>query len=321
MASADSVVASADPVTLLLLFSVGFNTESIVVCNTIRPTHDRADFHAFVFAVASNLAVVPALAIMALHAIPDVPPIGVLGIMIMALCPGGPAANFVALLSGANVSLNAVCTATEQTLTLLLVPVGLLMVMPATFSAEQIIDIPYRHLLVAVLTTVSPIGLGLLCSWRFDEVPWKRRFALRLLCGSFSLMVLLAIFSDSSPYRDASPFRTAHRIIPPWRTVAAGALFGALVVAWGGLAGLLLPGQPFANRNSLLLEICVRDLTISLPIAMLGLPMMSLGDRMAVTAAQLTVFPMTNLCASALAVGRLALRTWRTRRKGARLLL
>ena len=79
--------------------------------------------------------------------------------------------------------------------------------------------------------------------------------------------------------------------LPESSTIHAGIFFGCLVIAWGLLAGYLTPHQPFANRNSILLEICVRDLAISLPIAMLGLPALSLTEKLEVVAAELVASP------------------------------
>ena len=42
---------------------------------------------------------------------------------------------------------------------------------------------------------------------------------------------------------------TADDLLPAGATVRAGLLFGALTVAWGLLAGSVLPGQPLANRT------------------------------------------------------------------------
>jgi predicted Na+-dependent transporter len=140
----------------ILMFSIGFNTEFASVLRAVRPRKGSADFTAFAFILAVNLFVVPILAVIALRLVPGVPPIGVLGIMIMSASPGGPIANVVAVITGANVSLNAVCTAIEHSFSIVLMPYALLVVMPLMLDDEEVVRVPYHE--------VRSVGLGLRAS-------------------------------------------------------------------------------------------------------------------------------------------------------------
>ena len=306
----EMTVTPGDPLSMactsLLMFAIGFNTDTTDVRNAVQPQHGSPDFAAFVVAIVSNVLVVPALAIVALHVVPDVPPIGILGIMIISLCPGGPAANVAALISGANTSLNAICTATEQLLSLLMVPFGLIVVLPLVFDDTQLIRVPWTEMVRAVFFAVAPLAVGLFGSWRLVAASWKKRVSLPLL-------VVAALGVATTGFL-AAGLKADLPHLPESSTIHAGIFFGCLVIAWGLLAGYLTPHQPFANRNSILLEICVRDLAISLPIAMLGLPALSLTEKLEVVAAELVASPVTNLIGILVSITRFGLFKWRQKR-------
>jgi hypothetical protein len=124
-----------------------------------------------------------------------------------------------------------------------------------------------------ILLIVAPLSFGLLCSWLLDSQPCKRRCSTPLLFGAFALTVGSAALSPS--LRDTR----MSDLVPAMRTVAAATVLGVLVLTLSFVAGFLLPEQPLSNRNSIVLEICIRDLTISAPVAMFGLPMLSYPER------------------------------------------
>jgi len=226
-----------------------------------------------------------------------------LGMLTIALLPGGPMANVIAVLAGANTDLNACLTATEQCVSVVLVSLGLLVVYPLAFDASQVVHIPWRQLASSLASTVYPLGLGMLASWRISLLPavraasdeQKRRWRGRLhvaVLSVFAVTVLSNLFARPDP--SSASLQGARSVLLPRVTLVASACFALLVLATGAGLACLLPGQPAKNRTSMILEVGIRDIALALPLLTFGLPSLPLAEQLQVLCAALFAAALTN---------------------------
>ena len=107
-----------------LMFLIGLNTDTTVARQITLASPNR---EAFACTLAATIVAIPAVSILLLRVLAP-PAHDTLGMLTIALLPGGPMANVIAVLAGANTDLNACLTATEQCVSVVLVSLGLLVV-------------------------------------------------------------------------------------------------------------------------------------------------------------------------------------------------
>ena len=114
----------ADLPIAAIVLAIGFHTEAARIGAVLKDRQTRA---AFCATLLTTLLIVPLIAISAVWIVPHVPPEGVIGILTVALLPGGPLANILAVAVGANSELNVTLTVAEMILSTALLPLGLLL--------------------------------------------------------------------------------------------------------------------------------------------------------------------------------------------------
>lgn len=322
-----------------ILFFVGMIADVWVGLSVL--VYGTRNFEAYVATLASNVLLLPAYAVLVLRALSSVPAASALGIYVAVLAPGGPIANIFAVACSANSELNIVLTASEQLASVLMMPFGVIIVMPAALSATQILEVPRDELAKSVLMMVTPLLFGVLCggllekwaAWWLPSARWHCQIAPRVfkrrigvsgfLCavawlalaiiGTTGLVELPWMSAESEVADDAAASLTAGvkelraelaeggmallRELLPAESLHAILLVALGFLGWGhALGGLVLPAQPAANRTSIMLEICVRDLGLLLSILTFGLPAsLPLLQRLSATLSALAVTLATNL--------------------------
>jgi hypothetical protein len=313
----------------LILFSIGFQADFEQALHTLVP--GTTDFYAYAGTLASNLLLLPAYAIGTLHALGDVPAPSALGVCLAALAPGGPLANIAAVGLGANSELNIVLTASEQAACVGLIPLGVLVVMPAALPSSRGLSVPYEELSASVVGLVLPLLVGVLAGSALERASQRRGggssralrqwlTALGFLSGVGVIGLVGAATTGllsvpwlaralAAPAADSlatglqqlrleisrGGVELLRRLMPPESARAVG-LVCAGFLAWGALLGVLLPHQPRANAVSVFLEVCMRDVGILMPLVILGLPAsMPLLERAAVLLSAISVAAGCNL--------------------------
>lgn len=276
--------SAADLPIALLMLAIGFHSEAASIAGILRDPKNRV---AYITTLLSTALLIPAAAFMTVAITPRLPPEGVLGILIVALVPGGPLSNIAAVIAGANVELNILLTSTEMVISAALLPIGLLVIYPRIVDHSQVVDVPYADQVRGISLVVVPLLLGIACSAVVGaaSATWRCTVAKRPIILTLALCVLATVSiaklrggDSASVIEQVIPLLAAARL-PPVSTAVAAMTFGGLTVAWSVALGRLLPEQPLANRISIGLECGVRDLTYSLVVAMVGLPSLSLDAR------------------------------------------
>ncbi|EOD19453.1 hypothetical protein EMIHUDRAFT_208990 [Emiliania huxleyi CCMP1516] len=255
-----------------LMFLIGLNTDTTVARQITLASPNR---EAFACTLAATIVAIPAVSILLLRVLAP-PAHDTLGMLTIALLPGGPMANVIAVLAGANTDLNACLTATEQCVSVVLVSLGLLVVYPLAFDASQVVHIPYRQLASSLAST---------------KRRWRGRLHVAVL-SVFAVTVLSNLFARPDP--SSASLQGARSVLLPRVTLVASACFALLVLATGAGLACLLPGQPAKNRTSMILEVGIRDIALALPLLTFGLPSLPLAEQLQVLCAALFAAALTN---------------------------
>lgn len=309
MVASSALFTSSDVPLALVCCALGAHCEA----GRLDVLSVRSNRLAFFSTLFSTVLLVPALAVALLKFVPDVPAEGVLGVLVTALTPGGPLANFAAAFTGANSELNVLLTTTEMSLCVALVPFGLLWVLPRAFDVSQVVDVPYAEMLHGIVVVLGPmmagVGIGSVvvdgaagwCPSDADATARRRRrrwlFRVLLLSAMLIAVALRRLNAGSEEAQSIfAQLPAAVRLgsLPPPPTLIAALAFGALTVTWSVAMGLVVPEQPRPNRISMCLEVGIRDLTVGLGIALLGLPSLSELQRAQVAATILIVWVICN---------------------------
>ena len=182
------------PVLTLLMFDLGL---------TLRP-HDFGMVlrrpRAVAVALVGQILVLPPLAYVLATAF-GFEGVLLMGIVLIACCPGGSSSNVFSMLAGGDVALSVVLTALSSLITLITLPLAMSLV------ASRTISLPVGNLLVQnLLLMFLPIVLGLVVrlKWpsaagRCERVLSKLAFpALMLLAGIFFVQHRETIYANFS---------------------------------------------------------------------------------------------------------------------------
>ena len=274
-----------------LMFFIGFTGDTEVALEVASRSPDR---EAFAWTLGMTLVGVPTLTVLALQSAPDIPPAGVLGVFIVSLLPGGPAANVIAICSHANRELNMCLTIIEQSLSLIMLTVGLLFVYPVAFDASQRFALPFGDLVGSLSSTVVPMLAGMLVSHGWsrsawvqsrseDQKQWITRMSRITAVVAFAVvgtgLLLQRLQGEGGSYSIDDLTQMVTDWVPTPTTLLAACLFALACILCAAAVALMLPGQPLANRKSIVLEIGIRDFSLAFPLITLGLPHLPLAEQ------------------------------------------
>jgi predicted Na+-dependent transporter len=333
--SRDSPDLLTSSLSIILLLFVGLNTES----TNFAMLHPRRGWTLMLVAYASTLlstlVIVPLFAFITVR-YADISEGSALGIITAALCPGGAMANVFAVMGGANSELNAVLTATEQVASGALVPFGLLVVVPLTIDAPTIQSLPYSALAEGVGMVVIPMILGIMLSYAWggrrpaQAIRWSVLALFFLVVVNASVRPCSSGFYDedghvrgSSMFTDAgssagaqASYGSAEGPLDPL-TLRACVLFGVGALLWGVALALMLPDQSSANRNSIILEVGVRDMAMVAPIIIVSFRSLGGETQARAAIAVMVIFMVMNIGSLGLAISMRLLRVcWCSERGG-----
>ena len=181
MAGFYSGMSGSDVPVALIMLAIGFHTETSKLTSVLSSRHDCAAFYS---TLLSTVLLVPCAAFAIALWSPGLSAESVHGIVIVSiLLPGGPLANIAAVITGANKELNVLLTSVEMVLSGLLVPVGLLIVLPHIVASGQLIRVPYAEQAHGIAIVVVPLLVGLCLSYMAPSRPGMRQCAFRLLAA------------------------------------------------------------------------------------------------------------------------------------------
>ncbi len=154
--------------------------------------------------LGNQLILLPLLAFGLALLLPMSPELAV-GLMILAVCPGGPTSNFITFLCRGDVSLSVSLTAVSSVVTVLTIPWIINLALSHFMSATEVVPLPVLNSMVTLLLiTLVPVMLGMLVNHFAPGFSLKSRRWVSL--GSALLFLLVLAGAIASQWKALPDF-------------------------------------------------------------------------------------------------------------------
>ena len=219
------------------------------------------------------------------------PPVLAVGLMVVAICPGGPSSNLITYLAKGDVALSVSLTAISSLITVFTIPL----------LADQALWILMGRLIGAsllqiLLITLVPTSIGMAWRWRFPASALRMETQVsRLAAGLLGWIILLLLIREGAKLPEFI-----------WKVGLAVVLLNGLGTLTGVLAGRLL-GLPVAQQITLAVEVGIQNCTLAIAITagLLRNPEMAIPAAVYGLWMYVTGFGLIRLGRGAIARGRM----------------
>ena len=244
-------IANAIPFALaVIMFGMGLKLRTADFTRVIR--YPRAAS----VGLACQILLLPALALVLVHLIPLRPEFAI-GVLLIALSPGGAVSNLFSLLARGDIALSVTLTAISSVLSVVTVPLLLNAALLLLLGEGVEIHLPVGPTMVQIAwITVVPVSLGMLVRYRAPRFAQRTDRPVRYLSFAFlALAVVLILLRERGNLTEllltAGP---------------AAVLLNILAMALGyGLASLA--GIDGARRHTLTIEVGIQNAILATAIA------------------------------------------------------
>lgn len=202
-----------------------------------------------------QLVALPLLALLLVLLVPLPPLIGV-GLILLALCPGGPTSNLITYLARGDVALSVTLTAVNSLITVVTIPVLANLTLRHFLGAEAAVSLPVGDTMLRIgLITLVPTALGMTLRQRLPVTAAALEKQVSRLAVALLALIILAVLIREAANVPGFLLRAG---------VAVIALNG-LGMATGCVCGRLL-GLPTGQRTCLAIEVGMQNGTLALAI-------------------------------------------------------
>jgi BASS family bile acid:Na+ symporter len=205
--------------------------------------------------LASQLILLPILGFLITKLVPMQPEIAV-GLMIVALCPGGPSSNLITYFAKGDVALSVTLTALSSTITVFTIPILANLVLQHFLGQSAVIELPIAQTMLQIfLITLVPVSIGMLIRHRFP------RFAIRLEAMISKLAVVFLVLIVA-----AILIREWSRLPAFFVAVGIGAFLLNVISTIVGFVGGKFSKLNFAQRMCIAIEVGIQNGTLAIAI-------------------------------------------------------
>jgi BASS family bile acid:Na+ symporter len=147
--------------------------------------------------LVSQLVFLPIIAFLVASIVPMRPEIAV-GLMVLALCPGGPSSNMITYLAKGDVALSVTLTALSSAITVFTIPIFANLSLQYFAGQSAAIALPVGKTMLQIFAiTLVPVGLGMLIRQQFPNLARRlEKVANRLAIGFLALIILAIIIHE-----------------------------------------------------------------------------------------------------------------------------
>ncbi len=212
---------------------------------------------AVVAGVVCQLLLLPAIGFAVASAFNMAPELAV-GIMLLALCPGGATSNIISHLAKADLALSITLTAISSVITNFTIPIFLNMALFHFMGGAQAVQLPLATTILQIfVVTILPVSLGMYIKKRFPAFTEKSLKAVNIVSAVFFVVILLlAILKERA------------NIIPFFEQAGMAALLLNLTgMALGYLIGKAL-ALDFRQQVAISIETGIQNGTLAIAIAL-----------------------------------------------------
>jgi BASS family bile acid:Na+ symporter len=148
---------------------------------------------AVVVGLLNQLILLPLIGLLITAIVPMQPAIAV-GLMILAICPGGPSSNLITYFAKGDVALSITLTAFSSTITVFTIPILTQLLLQHFMGAATAISLPVGQMMGQVfLITLFPVSIGMVIRHQFPVLATKLERVISRLAIAFLVLILAAI--------------------------------------------------------------------------------------------------------------------------------
>ena len=148
---------------------------------------------ATVVGLFGQLILLPLVAFLMLHLI-ALPPSLAVGVMLLAVCPGGPTSNLMSNLAKADLALSITLTAICSLITVFSIPILLNMSMEYFIGEGKYVQLPVVETMVQILViTIIPVSIGMLIKWKFPRAAQKAEQPVKVASALFITLIIIGV--------------------------------------------------------------------------------------------------------------------------------
>jgi len=148
---------------------------------------------AVVVGLLNQLVLLPLIGLLITAIIPMQPAIAV-GLMILAICPGGPSSNLITYFAKGDVALSITLTAFSSTITVFTIPILTQFLLQHFMGQATAISLPIGQMMGQVfLITLFPVSIGMMIRHQFPVLAAKLERVISRLAIVFLVLILAAI--------------------------------------------------------------------------------------------------------------------------------
>jgi bile acid:Na+ symporter, BASS family len=146
-----------------------------------------------------QVLLLPIIAFLITKIVPMQPTIAV-GLIVLALCCGGPSSNLITYLAKGDVALSVSLTAVGSIITVFTIPLFSNLALKHFLGQNAAIDMPIVQTMVQIfLITLLPIGIGMTIRQRFPHTASRLEKTMsRIAAGLLALIILLLVLREGS---------------------------------------------------------------------------------------------------------------------------
>lgn len=143
--------------------------------------------------VTGQIILLPVVAFLILKVI-DLPPALAVGVMLLAVCPGGPTSNLLSNLARADLALSITLTAITSLITVFTIPILLNYAMEHFMGEGKYVQLPVLDTMVQILIiTIIPVSIGMLIRWKFPKVADKAEQPVKIASALFITLIIIGV--------------------------------------------------------------------------------------------------------------------------------
>ncbi|AOP33247.1 bile acid:sodium symporter [Leptospira tipperaryensis] len=179
------------------------------------------------------------------------------GLMLLAICPGGATSNLITHLAKGDVALSITLTAITSCVTVVSIPILLNLSMHHFLGSGQMIELNVPQTILQIfLITVLPVTIGMILNAKKPDLSKKFEKVVKLLSGIFLVLIIAGAI-----------VRERQNIIPYFIEVGPAALALNLLTMVLGFFGASLMKVTKAQRTSITIEVGIQNGTLGIAIA------------------------------------------------------
>lgn len=205
--------------------------------------------------LVSQLLFLPIVGFLVAAIVPMQPEMAV-GLMVLALCPGGPSSNMITYLAKGDVALSVTLTALSSVITVFTIPIFANLLLQYFIGQNAEIALPIGQTMLQIFAiAIVPIVVGMLVRQKFPDLARRlEKTANRLAIAFLALIILVIIIYEWN------------RIPSFIAQVGVGvALLNIISMTLGFWLGKLL-NLTFAQRICIAIEVGIQNATLAIAI-------------------------------------------------------